>query len=278
MKALDKDRRRRYETANDFATDVMNYLADRPVAACPPSARYRFAKYARRHRATLTTGVLVGLALIAGTAVSTWQAILATRAKNLANQRESETKRAAAEYSAVTEFLIQDLLAAAAPEKTLGRDVTVVEVLAKAEKKIDTAFPDQPLIEAGVRDAMASAFSSLGRFDTAQRHLSRSLDLRLSVLGSEHRETLSSMCNLAIPLLDRAKYDEARKLLEQSLEIQRRTLGAEDPDTLSSMACLGQALGGLNKFDEARKLDEQTLEIRRRVLGADHPDTLGSMI
>jgi serine/threonine protein kinase len=82
MKALDKDRRRRYETANDFATDVMNYLTDRPVEACPPSAWYRFAKYARRNRAALTTGVLVGLALIAGTAVSTWQAIRATKAEH----------------------------------------------------------------------------------------------------------------------------------------------------------------------------------------------------
>ena len=64
MKALEKDRKRRYETANDFAADVMRYLTDQPVEACPPSARYRFAKFARRNRAVLTTAALVVAALL----------------------------------------------------------------------------------------------------------------------------------------------------------------------------------------------------------------------
>src|SRR5262249_57896749 len=81
MKALEKDRRRRYETANDFAADIRRYLDDEPVAACPPSASYRFSKYARRNRAALTTATLVALALITGTAVSTWQAVVAARAR-----------------------------------------------------------------------------------------------------------------------------------------------------------------------------------------------------
>ena len=58
MKALEKDRRRRYETANDFAADVMRYLTDQPVEACPPSAWYRFAKFARRNRVALVDGGL----------------------------------------------------------------------------------------------------------------------------------------------------------------------------------------------------------------------------
>ena len=74
MKALEKDRRRRYETANDFAADVMRYLTDRPVEACPPSAWYRLGKFARRNRAALATAAVVALALAAGTAVSLWQA------------------------------------------------------------------------------------------------------------------------------------------------------------------------------------------------------------
>ena len=94
MKALDKDRRRRYETANDFAADVMRYLTDRPVEACPPTTRYRLGKYARRHRAALTTGALVCLALVVGLVASTWQAFRATRAEGrtasaLAEAREN---------------------------------------------------------------------------------------------------------------------------------------------------------------------------------------------
>ena len=87
MKALEKDRRRRYETANDLAADV-HALPDRPAGGgCPPSAWYRLRKFARRNRAVLTTAALVAAALVAGTAVSTWQAIRAMRAEGLAKVR-----------------------------------------------------------------------------------------------------------------------------------------------------------------------------------------------
>jgi eukaryotic-like serine/threonine-protein kinase len=64
MKCLEKDRNRRYETANGLAIDVQRYLADEPVQACPPSRWYRFRKFARRNRAALATGALVGAALV----------------------------------------------------------------------------------------------------------------------------------------------------------------------------------------------------------------------
>jgi WD40 repeat protein len=89
MKSLEKDRRRRYETANDFAADVMRYLTDQPVEACTPSASYRFQKFARRNKAVLTTAALVVAALCIGAVVSTWQAVRATRAEVHADsQRE----------------------------------------------------------------------------------------------------------------------------------------------------------------------------------------------
>src|SRR5207247_6345763 len=72
MKALEKDRRRRYETANDFAADVMRYLTDQSVQACPPTAGYRFRKFARRNRAAITTATILVAALAFGTAISTW--------------------------------------------------------------------------------------------------------------------------------------------------------------------------------------------------------------
>ena len=99
MKALEKDRNRRYETASGLAADVRRYLADEPVEACPPSAWYRFGKSARRNRAALITAGLVGFALVAGTVVSTWQAIRATRAerKIAAAFELAETRRAEAD-------------------------------------------------------------------------------------------------------------------------------------------------------------------------------------
>src|SRR6187397_1305984 len=64
MKTLEKDRNRRYDTANGFAADVQRYLADEPVLACPPSAAYRFRKYARRNRRALVTAALICLAIL----------------------------------------------------------------------------------------------------------------------------------------------------------------------------------------------------------------------
>ncbi len=102
MKALEKDRARRYETANGLASDIRHYLADEPVLACPPSARYRFGKFARRNRAALATVMLISLALAIGTAVSMRQAIRATRAEKtaLAERSDAESQRLQAESSA----------------------------------------------------------------------------------------------------------------------------------------------------------------------------------
>src|SRR5262249_5112399 len=87
LKALEKDRTRRYETTSAFAADVHRYLNDEPVLACPPSAGYRLRKFARRNRGVLTTIALIAVALVVGTVVSAWQAGRATRAETLANQR-----------------------------------------------------------------------------------------------------------------------------------------------------------------------------------------------
>jgi len=87
MKCLEKDRTRRYESASALAADVRHHLQDEPINAGPPSARYRLGKFARRHRVALTTASLVVLALVLGTTISTWQAIRATSAETLAEQR-----------------------------------------------------------------------------------------------------------------------------------------------------------------------------------------------
>jgi serine/threonine protein kinase/tetratricopeptide (TPR) repeat protein len=87
MKALEKDRSRRYETVSAFAADVQRYLDDEAVQACPPSAGYRFRKFARRNRTALVTATLVALALVIGTVVSLWQAVRATQAETLAGTR-----------------------------------------------------------------------------------------------------------------------------------------------------------------------------------------------
>jgi WD40 repeat protein/serine/threonine protein kinase len=88
MKALEKDRTRRYETVNGFAEDIRRYLKNEPVTAAAPSAGYRFRKFARRHKAVFVTVSAVALALIAGIAVSSWQAVRANREAGRATRAE----------------------------------------------------------------------------------------------------------------------------------------------------------------------------------------------
>jgi eukaryotic-like serine/threonine-protein kinase len=89
MKALEKDRRRRYETASGLARDVERYMAGDPVEAGQPSGWYRLRKFARRNRVILATTILIALSLVVGTTASVWQAILARRARaDAVNQRD----------------------------------------------------------------------------------------------------------------------------------------------------------------------------------------------
>jgi len=104
MKCLDKDRNRRYETASALATDVQRYLSDEPVQASPPSAAYRFRKFARRNKAAFTTAVLFAALLAIGTIVSSLLAIRAMKAERLAGTRlAAETSARARAVQAVGE-------------------------------------------------------------------------------------------------------------------------------------------------------------------------------
>src|SRR5262245_1261921 len=99
MKCLEKDRSRRYETANGLARDVQRYLADEPVEACPPTLGYRLRKVARKHSAALVTAAAFAGLLIAGALLSFWQAVRATRAEALALAERDDREKARREAS-----------------------------------------------------------------------------------------------------------------------------------------------------------------------------------
>ena len=94
MKALEKDRARRYESANGFAADVQRHLAGEAVQAHPPSAGYRMRKFIRRHKGRVLAASLLFAALVAGLASTTWQAIRATHAEEAARGEQTKTAEA----------------------------------------------------------------------------------------------------------------------------------------------------------------------------------------
>jgi len=273
MKALEKDRAHRYDTAGNFAADVLRYLSDQPIEAHPPSAVYRFKKFARRNRVALTTAVLVGLTLLAGIGVSTWQAIRATRAEKAALAREAETK-------AVLEFVEDRIFAAARPEGEsggLGRAVTLRKAIDSALSYVDQGFPNQPLIEARLRLTLGRSFYFLGDAPTAAKLEEAARALYTRHLGPDHPDTLQSMHNLANSYGALGRHTDALKLREETLALRKAKLGPDHPDTLSSMNTLANSYQALGRLGDALKLREETLALRKVTLGPDHPDTLKSM-
>ncbi len=121
MKALEKERGRRYETAGALAADIQHYLRDEPVSACPPSAWYRYGKFARRHKTGLATAALMSVALVLGTAVSVWQAVRATQAKNSEQQTGEKLKDELGRTQAAEEKATRELFEALVAEARANR-------------------------------------------------------------------------------------------------------------------------------------------------------------
>jgi serine/threonine protein kinase/tetratricopeptide (TPR) repeat protein len=285
MKALEKDRTHRYETANGFALDVQRYLDDEPVSAGPPGAVYRLRKLVRRHRFAVGTGMFVAATLLVATGVSLSFAIGEARQRQLASERAEEAARERDIAQATNEFLNEDLLSAVQPsvEAGRGRDVTMREVLDAAASRIAEAsrpggtFADKPLVEASIRSTLGETYRLLGEYDRARYHLERAREIRGRQIGDGHPDTLSSMNRLAVVHMQMSRYDEAARLHEQTLDLRQGTLGAEHPDTLASMNNLANVYTAQGRFDESEPLKRRTLEMRTRTQGEDHPETLISM-
>ena len=305
MKALEKDRNRRYETANGLALDLERYLADEAVQACPPSAGYRLRKFARRNKAALIAGSVLAAALVLGLVGTTWQAIRATHAERLtlvqrdraleaekmakgeserASQEAVKANTEAAIAQAVNDFLNQDLLGQADPQeipydryKEPTADLKLMTVLDRAADKLEGRFADEPLVEAAIRHTIGLAYINLDNDNRSALHLQRAVELRESHLGEEHPDTLRSMDYLAL-----AKHDP--DLAARVLEIRRRVLGKDNLETLRSMFALalvtrlkGEKTGDKREMARVIALFREALEAQRRALGDDHVATAWTM-
>jgi tetratricopeptide (TPR) repeat protein len=295
MKALEKDRRRRYETANDFAADVMRYLTDQPVQACPPSAGYRLRKFVRRNKGPVAAGLALAALLLLGTVgtsiglvwslkaerrarnaegLATDRLLEVTKEKERATAAETKAMEEAAIAKAVKDFLQNDLLGQASPFSGPRRTkVTVEEVLGRAAARIAGKFAQQPRIEAEIQNTIASAYHSLGDLAAAQPHKERALEIGSRAFGEEDPHTLSYMNNLACLYMDQGKFTQAEPLLVKVVEIKRRK-GEED---LTYINNLGYLYLNQREFAEAEQLLVRALEVARRRLGEESPTSLDLM-
>jgi serine/threonine protein kinase len=313
MKALEKDRSRRYETAGAFARDIRRHLDGDPVEAGPPSAAYRLRTYARKHRAMLATAGTFTALLMLGVAVSTWQAIRATTAERTARRQvalalasgaeadrqrdaataarnaESDARRRAeaAEREArveadkareINRFLLDDLLGRAEPESHAPDDkVTLLEVVDRAAAKVGDRFRDRPRTEAALRYTLARVYHGLGAFDQSRRQAEAWVAINRRERGAEAAETAEAMAFLSHILSHLGRLNEAEVLLTRAVEGLRRGRGADHPNTLVGMSNLASARLNAGRADDALPLFEEVIRLQRAKLGPEHPDTLASM-
>ena len=268
LKALEKDRARRYGTASELSADLSRYLHNEPVVAGPATAAYRIQKYAARHRFGLGAAAVM-LILLAGFAVAQTVQLHRTRQERDRANRERDRANRIAEFMTGM-FRVSD------PSEARGNSITAREVLDKASRQIDSGLSQDPDLKAYLLFNMASVHRNLGLYSIAEDQLKRTIEIRSRTLGSKNAETLKAMDHLAFVLYRKGQYPQAETLERQTLEDDRKTLGSDHPVTLSAMNDLGLILLAVGHRDEAEKIDREAVEVERRVLGPDAPLTLNT--
>jgi serine/threonine protein kinase/tetratricopeptide (TPR) repeat protein len=287
MKALEKDRNRRYETANGFAMDVQRYLADEQVLACPPSAGYRLRKFVRRNKGPVLAASLVLLALVAGIISTAWQAVRAERARQAETERAEGEKQANAQAqrrlqqiergNEILGSIFRDLNPRGEDAERESLRVLLGERLEAAAKQLDAEAVGDPVVLARLQVMLGLSLLELGHQEKAIELIRKASEVLIRELGPDNAEALVSMNHLALSYKYAGRMSEALPLFEETLRRRKATLGTEHRDTLSSMNNLASAYQTAGMLDKAMPLQQQALELQKTHLGPDHPHTLSSM-
>jgi serine/threonine protein kinase/tetratricopeptide (TPR) repeat protein len=263
MKCLEKDRNRRYESAAGLALDVQRYLADEPVQACPPSAAYRLRKFVRRHQRKLSAAVAALALVLTAAAVSTWQAVRATRA-------EWETRDALAQVTA-EQTKTQAALTAETTAKAQAQTSLTAETAARAQAHealdtltddvVETMFARQPELQEAEKGFLRKVFRF---YQTAAQQLGKTAEARLlQAKGAFKVGRLHAL--LGEPIQAESAYRQAAVLL--------RELADEAPEVADyreklarTLNSLGRVLVELGKEVEAETALRQALDLRKKLV------------
>jgi non-specific serine/threonine protein kinase/serine/threonine-protein kinase len=269
MKALEKDRTRRYQTANGLALDVRRHLNDEPVLAGPPTATYRMGKFVRRHRVGVAAAASLITLLLSFAGVMTVQAGRIARERDRANQ-EANTARQ------VSDFLV-GLFKVSDPSEARGSTLTAREILARGAVQLEGGLRDQPIVHSRLQATIGTVYTSLGLYGDAQPLLERALRTQQQVLGEGSAESLATANDLANTYWYQGKYQDAEPLYRAIVNQRARVLGPDHPDTLRASFDLAGLYLVQGRWTEFHPLARDTLARQRRVLGSRHPDTLASL-
>ncbi len=301
MKSLEKERTRRYESASAFAADIEHHLRDEPVAACPPSLRYRIGKTIRRRWSILLPTAVVTIVLVSGTAISLWQALEARYAreqsvheKTLAQDagrqailerdraREAERRTAdeAATVAAVNDFLLKDIIGLADSNMQAidgispSPQLTMREALDSAAATVGDRFEEKPRIEARLRKTIGIAYRGVGEPLKAILHLERCVFLCQRELGDNHAETMEAMQALATTLKSVGRSRDAIPMLQRVVDWQEAHPEVDQVKSLISRQNLAETLFDSSREAEGLKMMQELLDRFADVLGPDADETI----
>ncbi len=305
MKSLEKDRARRYETANGLAMDIERHLHDEPVNARPPSALYRLHKSVRRNKTAYAAATAIAAVLVIGVVVSTWQAIRATRAEreqsrsrqiaqqaqaDEARQRreaveartraEADEKKAeteAAKSQQVAQFLKQ-MLRSAGPEVALGRDATLLrEILDRTAEQVNQYLTNQPAVQAELLNVSGWVYWTIGESGKAEAAFRQALAIQRKVLGKNHPDLADTLFGLAQVLESEGEPEESETFYREFLEIRRKVYGNEHVVVADCLNNLADALVAQGKLAEAESFSREALAMKRKLLPNDDPGVATSL-
>jgi serine/threonine protein kinase len=299
MKCLEKDRTRRYATANGLAADIQRHLQNELVVARPPSVGYRIQKMARRHRLAFATTTAVAAALLIGLGFSTWQfmeksrayerAVIAERAQS-AFRKEAEVARAneakqrgqaeteASKSRQVAQFL-EDMLKGVGPSVALGRDTTLLrEILDNTRERVGRDLTNQPAVEIELRTVLAETYLDLEAFSQAESIAREGLERSRLLYGEEHLATARLLVDLGFALYRLGDHQgRALAFMREGYAIQEKLLPADHLELANSMDKIAELLRRYDRTSEAEILQRQALAIKRKRLGNENPTLIPSL-
>jgi len=304
MKCLEKDRTRRYETANGLAADIKRHLNDEPVSAGAPSAGYRFKKFVKRNRGQVIAGSIVAGALVLGVIGTSggmvWaliekskatlaaeseaaakvaaqaneqKAVASAKAAEAAKEEEAKARKRA---ETITEFVTTALRSSDAQKGNAASgaayDMTILAAMDNAVKDIDAGrFKDDPETEAGLRSTIGLIFRNNAKYDKAKPQLEQALAMRERMFGAESPIVATSLNLLGLLDQEQGRYAAAAPHLARALAIREKLLGADHADVSQSLISLATNYEKQGQYALAEPLYTRALAIREKALAPDHP-------
>lgn len=294
MKAIEKDRSLRYETANGFAADLQRYLSGEAVLAHPPSRWYRVKKFVRRYRGEVLAASLLAFTLIAGIIGTTWGLIEARYQAGVA-----ETKRKEAEASEKAERIAKVQAQASLQKVTKGIEILgsifkglkpgqaeeygkslstlLGERLDLVTQELDGEAVGDPAAVARLQVILAESQLGLGFAEKAVALCLKGRETLTRILGPESADTLTSTAHLAAAYQAAGKYDTSLPLHEERLKIIRNKYGPDHIETYLAMGYLGENYRVARFVDKALPLLKEALQGKTAKLGHHDPQTLNTM-